>query len=249
MPYRQLSRTARNHAAALLLSLLIALTALAVPASLGGHTAGASAASGSDTVGGARPPRGGTATPQPTAPSSTSTSRDPNTPTDTTRPARDGTSTGNAPQAAPPPPSSSGQYGCPGAEELLMLRLINDYRASNGVAAVTMSPTLTSAAEFHSRDMVARNYFSHDLPGIGTWSDNISSHGYAFGTRAENIAAGYSDAASTFDQWVNSTPHRANMLNPDLHAIGIGAAYGGGSQYGTYWTTTFGGSVDDQMAC
>jgi uncharacterized protein YkwD len=130
-----------------------------------------------------------------------------------------------------------------------MLRLINDYRARNGVAAVTLSPTLTNAAEFHSRDMAARNYFSHDLPGIASWSQNISNHGYLYGTRAENIAAGYADAQRTFEQWVNSTPHRTNMLNPNLRAIGIGAAYGAGSQYGTYWTTTFGGPVDAQLRC
>jgi uncharacterized protein YkwD len=130
-----------------------------------------------------------------------------------------------------------------------MLRLINDYRARNGVGPVTLSPTLTNAAEFHSQDMATRNYFSHDLPGVASWSGNIANHGYPYGTMAENIAAGYSDAARTFQGWVDSPPHRANMLNGNLHAIGIGAAYGSGTQYGTYWTTTFGGTVDATLSC
>lgn len=147
------------------------------------------------------------------------------------------------------PPATTGSYGCPTGEELAMLGLINNFRAQNGVGPLTLSPTLTNAAEFHSRDMAARNYFSHDLPGIGTWSQNISNHGYPYGTRAENIAAGYSAASSTFNQWVNSSGHRANMLNANLTAIGIGAAYGAGSAYGTYWTTTFGSPVDSRLYC
>lgn len=153
------------------------------------------------------------------------------------------------PPTAPQPPTNSGSYGCPTGEELVMLGLINTLRAQNGVGRLTLSPTLTNAAEFHSRDMAARNYFSHDLPGIGTWSQNISNHGYPYGTRAENIAAGNSSASATFNQWVNSAGHRANMLNPNLTAIGIGAAYGASSAYGTYWTNTFGSPIDSQLAC
>lgn len=130
-----------------------------------------------------------------------------------------------------------------------MLGLINDFRAQNGVGPLTLSSTLTAAADFHSKDMANRNYFSHDLPGIGTWSQNISNYGYTGGTRAENIAAGHSDAASTVNQWINSPGHRANMLNPNLTAIGIGSAYGPNSQYGTYWTNTFGGTVDSPLSC
>ena len=130
-----------------------------------------------------------------------------------------------------------------------MLGLINDFRAQNGVGPLTLSPTLTNAAEFHSQDMANRNYFSHDLPGIGSWSDNISNNGYYDGNRAENIAAGYSSAADTVNQWINSPGHRTNMLNANLTAIGIGSAYSPNSQYGTYWTNTFGGSVDSVLSC
>lgn len=130
-----------------------------------------------------------------------------------------------------------------------MLGLINQFRADNGVGPLSLSPTLTDAAEFHSRDMAERNYFSHDLPGIGTWSDNISNYGYPYGTRAENIAAGYSTAADTVQSWIDSPGHRANMLDPNLTAIGIGSAYNANSQYGTYWTNTFGGTLDSQLSC
>jgi uncharacterized protein YkwD len=178
-------------------------------------------------------PRRATATPRPAS----------------TRPPRGSTPTPYVTPTTAPRPGTTGSYGCPDGTELQMLRLINDFRAQNGVGPVTLSPTLTNAAEFHSRDMAARNYFSHDLPGIGTWSANIGNHGYRPATRAETIAAGYSDAQRTFQQWVNSPGHRSNMLNPSLTAIGIGAAYGASSTYGTYWTTTFGGTVDSRLAC
>jgi len=147
------------------------------------------------------------------------------------------------------PTTGGGSSACPTGEELVMLALINDFRAENGVGPLTLSPTLTAAADFHSQDMANRNYFSHDLPGIGTWSQNISNYGYGGGTRAENIAAGYSDAARTVDGWINSPGHRTNMLNPNLHAIGIASAYNANSQYGTYWTNDFGGTVDSAMSC
>ncbi len=151
--------------------------------------------------------------------------------------------------ATQPPSTGGGSSACPTGEEIIMLTLINNFRAQNGVGPLTLSPTLTAAADFHSVDMANRNYFSHDLPGIGTWSQNISNYGYTGGTRAENIAAGYSDAASTVQSWINSSGHRANMLNPNLNAIGIGSAYSASSQYGTYWTNTFGGTIDSAMFC
>lgn len=142
----------------------------------------------------------------------------------------------------PSPTTPSG--GCLDGEEAYFLQLINNFRAQNGLGPVTLSATLTAAADYHSTDMANRNYFSHDLPGIGSWVDNIRNAGYSGGTIAENIAAGNGSAQATFEQWANSAGHRANVLNPSLTAIGIGRAYSAGSTYGWYWTTTFGSGVD-----
>jgi uncharacterized protein YkwD len=60
---------------------------------------------------------------------------------------------------------------------------------------------------------------------------------------AENIAAGNSDAESTFIQWKNSPGHNENMLKPNVSYIGIGRATGGGP-YGVYWTNVFGGAYE-----
>ena len=126
-----------------------------------------------------------------------------------------------------------------------MLALINNYRGSNGLAPLQMTQTLSSAAEFHSGDMAARDYFGHTLSNGASWSDNMANFGYGYATyQSENIAAGNAGAAETFQQWLNSPSHNANMLNPNVTAIGIGRASSSGSAFGTYWTTTFGGVVD-----
>jgi|GEM_PF-3555472 len=147
--------------------------------------------------------------------------------------------------AAPVAPAPVQTGACRDGEEWSMLTLINDYRASNGLGAVQMTQTLSNAAEYHSTDMASKNYFGHDLADGTSWSQNIANFGYGYQTyRAENIAAGNAGAAATFEQWRTSPGHNANMLSPDLTAIGIGRAYGAGSTFGTYWTTTFGGVVD-----
>jgi hypothetical protein len=96
--------------------------------------------------------------------------------------------------------------------------------------------------------MAQNNYFSHDDTPIGrTWSQRISDCGYNHGTWiGENIAAGYSSAASVFEGWKNSPGHNSNMLSTNFTAIGIGRYQGGGT-FGVYWTTAFGGYDDGWM--
>jgi len=139
---------------------------------------------------------------------------------------------------------------CADAEERYFLKLINDYRAQNGRGPLRLTKTLGAAADHHSVDMASKNYFSHTLAGGITWSQNISNHGYTYSTyKAENIAAGSATSTATFTQWKNSSGHRANMLNANFTAIGIGRAYGASSTYKWYWTTTFGGYQDAAFTC
>jgi uncharacterized protein YkwD len=148
------------------------------------------------------------------------------------------------------PLTTSASAYCPDAEERAFLTLINDYRRQNGFPALTLVRALGGAAEHHSVDMATYNYFSHTLKNGTTWSQNLKDHGYSYNTyRGENIAAGNSSALSTFNQWKNSSAHRANMLNKNFKAIGIGRAYKSTSTYKWYWTTTFGGYVSTGVSC
>lgn len=129
------------------------------------------------------------------------------------------------------------------SEEQAFLQMINAYRAQNGLGALAPSWTLSKAAQWKSQDMGANNYFAHDDLTRG-WVDRLRDCGYTYNAwLGENIAAGNSSAAATFDQWKNSPGHNANMLNANYTAIGIGRAYVSGG-FGWYWSTDF-GSVSD----
>ncbi|MBL8186471.1 MAG: hypothetical protein JNK38_00605 [Acidobacteria bacterium] len=131
------------------------------------------------------------------------------------------------------------------AEEQGVLKLINDYRAQNGLGALRVSAALTRAADWMSADMAAKNYFNHtDSAGRDPFT-RMAAFGYGYNTfKGENIAAGYGDAARTFNLWRNSPSHNAAMLNPNFNVLGISRAYSATTTYKWYWTTNFGGFAD-----
>jgi len=132
------------------------------------------------------------------------------------------------------------------AEEQLFLQLLNQHRAANGVSPVSACTSMNRAAQGHSEDMRDQNYFDHTgLNGSSPGSracdacfESCESTGFG-----ENIAAGNTDAEGTFDQWLNSPGHNANMLRDQYVVVGLGRATGGGS-YGSYWTNLFATGTD-----
>jgi uncharacterized protein YkwD len=133
------------------------------------------------------------------------------------------------------------------AEERIFLQKLNDYRAANGLSPLQVSVALTHACEYHSQDMATKSYFSHDSQDGTTWSARIRRY-YDHNTYlAENIAAGNATADATFTQWKNSPGHDANMKGADYRVIGIARAYDAAATYRWYWTTDFGGYVDEVM--
>jgi uncharacterized protein YkwD len=120
-----------------------------------------------------------------------------------------------------------------------MVVLMNEQRRANGcpVDLVRIDP-LTVAARRHSIDMATHDFIGHD----GTDGSNAQSRAAAAGFSGgiwENAAAGYSDARSTLQQWLDDQPHRAPILNCDLNVVGIGYAYSETSTYKHYWTADF----------
>ena len=116
--------------------------------------------------------------------------------------------------------------------------LTNRQRAGAGLPPLTTDPLLTTAAQAHSADMVARVFYSHTSPeGRQPW-DRAADAGARRHSIGENIACGQRSPAEVVDGWMNSPGHRANILKPDFTHIGIGFA--GGGPAGTYWTQLFG---------
>lgn len=139
---------------------------------------------------------------------------------------------------------------CADSEEAVMLKLVNDFRAENGLGPLALTKALGAAADHKSNHMAELDYFEHDGPGGWTPQKNLTNHGYDLsrGSWAENIAAGNADAAATFLQWKNSPGHRANMLQRNMKAIGIGRAFQHSSRYDWYWTQTFGSNLGEEAS-
>lgn len=134
-------------------------------------------------------------------------------------------------------------------EERALCQLINHLRVQRGVPRLRVSLTLTKAARWHSFDMARHDRFSHVDSRGREFDARIRSFGYAGLTMGENLAAGAQDAPTMFEVLKNSPQHRRNMLRTQLKVIGVGRAYGAGTTFEWYWTTTFGGTRDRSAAC
>ncbi|MEU1516308.1 CAP domain-containing protein [Streptomyces sp. NPDC005811] len=119
-----------------------------------------------------------------------------------------------------------------------VVELTNRERTRAGLRPLAVDPLLTTAAQAHCADMVARAFYSHTSPeGTQPW-DRAAAAGSTRRTIGENIACGQRSAAEVVEGWMNSPGHRANILKPAFTHLGVG--YAGGGPSGTYWTQLFG---------
>lgn len=118
-----------------------------------------------------------------------------------------------------------------------VLALTNQQRAAAGAAALVLDTPLMGMATFRSQDMASRHYFSHYDPEGHTVFWHMTQAGIPYGYAAENIAYGYATADAVVTAWMNSSGHRANILNPNLAKLGVG--YVKNSSGTPYWTQVF----------
>src|SRR5215218_1395661 len=136
----------------------------------------------------------------------------------------------------------------PDSEEWAFVELLNAYRGGLGLAPVTLNAELGGAAKYHSVDMATNNYFDHYLFDGTDAGTNIQNFGYTGFPYAENIAAGMATAQEVMIGWQNSPEHNATMTDPQYTEVGIGRFYNESSQYGWYWTATYGAGEGVQTA-
>lgn len=147
--------------------------------------------------------------------------------------------TPTSPATPTPTPTGSSPSGTVGtAEENEVIRLVNAERAKGGCSAVKHDPQLRAAAYGHSADMAAKNYFSHTSKDGRSFMDRIKAAGFTGGSAwAENIAMGQRTPAQVMQSWMNSSGHKANIMNCRYNLIGVGLAK---TSSGTpYWTQDF----------
>ncbi len=107
-----------------------------------------------------------------------------------------------------------------------LLVATNQQREQNNTTDLTLNQTLTAAAQAKANDMVARNYWSHNTPdGEEPWVF-VNNAGYKYLKAGENLAYGFNTSNDTVIGWMNSPPHRENLLDKDFSDVGFGFANG-----------------------
>jgi uncharacterized protein YkwD len=117
------------------------------------------------------------------------------------------------------------------SSEQQLFQLTNQARAAAGRKALHWDSQLASFARARAKDMIVRDYFSHQIPPDGhTVFDVMSNAGYCYNLAGENIGwNNYPDDSATDEiqtMFMNSPDHRANILGPAWDSIGIGAYKG-----------------------
>ena len=120
------------------------------------------------------------------------------------------------------------------AYEAEVIRLVNKVRVENGLRPLAANWELSRVARFKSRDMRDNHYFSHTSPTYGSPFQMMRDFGLSFRTAGENIAYGQRMPQAVVDAWMNSSGHRANILNASYTQIGVGYVADG-----RYWTQMF----------
>ena len=118
-----------------------------------------------------------------------------------------------------------------------VLIITNNERSKNNLPPLQWDNSLAELAEAHCKDMINRNFFSHDNPDGETPFDRMKKAGISYWAAGENIAAGQYSPEAVVESWMNSEGHRKNILNPDFKYLGVSVVKGG--SYGIYWAQEF----------
>ena len=132
-------------------------------------------------------------------------------------------------------------------QELDFLAILNKARIEKGLTPLKLKYNLCRAARYHSYDMGTQGYFQHDsydrrsecsaLERVSSCQKRLAQFTGRGG--GENIAGGNESAETTYNQWLNSPGHYANMFSDRYDYIGIGYVKIAGSKHTHYWTANF----------
>ena len=145
--------------------------------------------------------------------------------------ANSNTSTGSSSNST----STSNTYGL-SADELEVFNLINNQRTNNGLSSLKIDSEVQNVARIKAKDMVSNNYFSHTSPTYGSPFDMLKNFGISYKSAGENIA-GNSNNQAAVTAWMNSTGHKANILNSNFNYTGIGVV--SSNKYGKIYVQMF----------
>jgi uncharacterized protein YkwD len=121
-----------------------------------------------------------------------------------------------------------------------VVRLTNESRMRSGLRALVVNPRLVEAARLHAEQMAGWQRLAHTIEGARypTMQSRLQATGYGYANAAENVAWNQRTAADVMRTWLNSSGHRANILDAELTEIGTAVAYSVKGE--PYWIQVFG---------
>lgn len=108
--------------------------------------------------------------------------------------------------------------------------LTNQDRSARGLQPLRWSAALAAAAQTHAEWMAREGALSHRFPGEPDLATRAAQAGGHFQAIAENVALG-PNPQGIEQVWMHSTPHRTNILDPRMNALGVGVAERDGTMY------------------
>ncbi|MSR53465.1 MAG: CAP domain-containing protein [Gemmataceae bacterium] len=121
-------------------------------------------------------------------------------------------------------------------DEKGVLDWTNAQRKAAGLAELVANEKLTLVARAHSANMAKYSKLDHNLGG--SVGDRVRAAGYGFSAAGENIAWNSSTPGETVKLWMNSSGHRANIMNGNYSEIGVAVAMNARGE--PYWAQIFG---------
>lgn len=135
------------------------------------------------------------------------------------------------------------EMGGPSAFELEVIRLVNVERENHGLQPLAICYTLMLASRFYAQTMANLNTnLGHREGPYGGSSATADAFGDRMvAVRAQNGIAGHWTPESAVQGWMDSPPHRDNILRPNVTRIGTGFQLGG--RWGVFGYQIFGGGA------
>lgn len=122
-----------------------------------------------------------------------------------------------------------------------VLKLVNQERTQRGLTPLALSEKLDTAADRHSQDMLAKNYFDHTGKDGSNPGQRIEKAGYTEANRwGENIAMNQQTPEEVVQDWMESPGHRENILNGGFTHMGLGYAADESAGGEPRWAQVFG---------
>ena len=107
-----------------------------------------------------------------------------------------------------------------------LITMANQDRIANGLEPLSLNPQLVEAAQKKALDMLNQNYFAHTSPiGINPWYW-LEKVGYKYSAAGENLAKDFVESEYVHDAWMDSSSHKANILNSKYQDIGVAVVEG-----------------------